>query len=83
MIDLREKKLSHIPDLIIKLYVFKTFYANYFPYDGKMVPGLAIAMKRTTTIWVYFSHNFVYIYEPCKNHRIILQQIEKSHVVTT
>ena len=25
--------LSHTPDLILKLYIFITFYANYFPYD--------------------------------------------------
>ena len=48
--------LLNIPDFILKLYVFNTYLMRVISLmTGKMVPSLARAIERTTTLSTIFS----------------------------
>ena len=71
----------HIPNFIMKLYLFYHFCTSYFPYDGQNGSLFSKSNGRDTT----FEYNFLIIcryLNLVKNQRIALLQIENSQVVT-
>ena len=48
----------HMPDLILKLYVFKFIFIRVISFTtGKMVPRLARGMERTVNVSITFPDN--------------------------